>query len=90
METTDKQFNTEVPTPSNGPERLISNIQKNFELAKARHQDKMNRSTTHFKDARVTSCSGVLLRNGRAVCVAFPGKEKNQEINKSSEVTSWN
>jgi hypothetical protein len=49
-------------------EKVVENILKTKEL----HQAKMMRSAQQFRDARVTSCSGVLLRNGNAICVAFP------------------
>ena len=52
----------------------------------------MGRSHSQFKDARITSCSGVLLRNGQAVCVAFPNpnpKPADISANKSSETTSF-
>lgn len=48
-------------------------------------------STQEFKNARVTSCSGVLMRGGQAVAVAFPDQiPKNVDINamKSAETTS--
>ena len=37
------------------------------------HNDKLGKSNMNFKNTRVTSCSGVLLRNGKAVCLAFTG-----------------
>ena len=46
-------------------------VYENQERTKALHEDKMRNSAYPFKDARITSCSGVLLRNGKAVCVAF-------------------
>ena len=49
-------------------EKVVENILKTKEL----HQAKMMRSAQQFRDARVTSCSGVLLRKGNAICVAFP------------------
>jgi predicted house-cleaning NTP pyrophosphatase (Maf/HAM1 superfamily) len=68
-------------------QKIESNMRKYQELA----QTKMNRSAQQFKDARVVSCSQVLLRNGRAVCVAFPSNPKPANIaaNKSSETTSF-
>ena len=66
--------------PLNGQEALLQHrsiadrdakIQENAMRAQHLHQEKMARSTQQFKEARITSCSGVLLRNGKAVCVAF-------------------
>ena len=52
--------------------KLSENVVENLQKTKELHQAKMMRSAQQFRDARVTSCSGVLLRNGNAVCVAFP------------------
>ena len=54
------------------------------------HEKKMRGSAAEFRNARVTSCSGVLLQNGKAVCVAFPTRKKTVDINaqKSSETKS--
>ena len=37
----------------------------NLEKAKTEHEGKLNQSNTHFKNTRVTSCSGVLMKNGK-------------------------
>jgi len=62
-----------------------------LEKAKTEHEGKLNQSNTHFKNTRVTSCSGVLMKNGKAVCLAFKGQaSKPIDIakQKSSETTS--
>jgi hypothetical protein len=49
------------------------------------------RSDANFKQARVTSCSGVLMKNGHAVCLAFDNpnpKPVNIAAMKSAETTS--
>lgn len=49
------------------------------------------RSDANFKQARVTSCSGVLMKNGHAVCLAFDNpnpKPVNIAAMKSGETTS--
>ena len=40
------------------------------------HEDKVERSSPEFKDARVTSCSSVFMRNGQAVAMAFKTAKK--------------
>lgn len=55
------------------------------------HFNKTQNSAAEFKNARVTSCSGVLMKSGQAVAVAFPNPiPKNVDLNamKSSETTS--
>lgn len=55
------------------------------------HMQKTANSAAEFKNARVTSCSGVLMRGGQAVAVAFADQRpKNVDLNamKSSETTS--
>ena len=46
----------------------------------------------NFKNARVTSTKAVLMKNGQAVCLAFPNpnqKPVDPKMNKSSETTSY-
>ena len=54
------------------------------------HEDKMAKSNTNFKNARVTSGSAVLMQNGKHVCVAFKGQTKptDNRANRSSERSS--
>lgn len=55
------------------------------------HFNKTQNSTQEFKNARVTSCSGVLMRGGHAVAVAFPNpivKAADLNAMKSAETTS--
>ena len=47
------------------------NIIRNIEKAQALHTDKLNKSNVNFKNTRVTSCSGVLMKNGKAVAMTF-------------------
>ena len=47
------------------------NIMKNIEKAQALHTEKLNKSNVNFKNTRVTSCSGVLMKNGKAVAMTF-------------------
>ena len=47
------------------------NILGNIEKAQALHNEKLNKSNVNFKNTRVTSCSGVLMKNGKAVAMAF-------------------
>mgnify|MGYP001092652685 CR=1 FL=1 len=55
------------------------------------HLNKTQKSCSEFKNARVTSCSGVLMRGGHSVALAFPSTNpKPIDINamKSSETVS--
>jgi hypothetical protein len=36
------------------------------------HKAKTEKSNENFKNARVTSCSGVLMKNGKSVALSFP------------------
>ena len=56
------------------------------------HMAKTQNSMKEFKNARVTSCSGVLARSGQTVALAFPmTNSKVVDLNalKSSETTSF-
>ena len=49
-------------------------------------------SNQNFKNTRVTSSKAVLMKNGQAVCVAFPNpnpKPVDSNKNRSSETTSF-
>ena len=49
-------------------------------------------SNQNFKNTRVTSSKAVLMKNGQAVCVAFPNpnpKPVDSKKNRSSETTSF-
>merc|ERR1712195_109135 len=66
-------------------------IFENLEKAKDEHANKLGQSNSHFRNTRVTSCSGVLMKNGKAVCLAFKGQApKPVDISKqkSAETTS--
>ncbi len=58
------------------PEERERNIMANYIKYKELSDVKLNKSSEQFKDAKVVSCSHVLLGNGRAVCVAFPQIER--------------
>lgn len=68
-----------------------SHVQDRISKQQELHFNKTQNSTAEFKNARVTSCSGVLMRSGQTVAVAFPNPiPRNIDINamKSSETTS--
>ena len=69
-------------------QRVIQNIQN----AQALHNEKLNKSNVNFKNTRVTSCSGVLMKNGKAVAMTFkqPAKcyQKEGDPLRSSETAS--
>jgi len=46
-------------------------IHMNIERNRALHNEKLNKSNANFKNTRVTSCSGVLMKNGKAVAMCF-------------------
>jgi hypothetical protein len=49
-------------------------------------------SNVNFKNARVTTSRAVLMKNGQAVCLAFPNpntKPADPSKNRSSETTSF-
>lgn len=55
------------------------------------HKAKTEKSNENFKNARVTSCSGVLMKNGKSVALSFPSANpKPIDISalKSAETTS--
>jgi len=73
------------------PEERESKIFDNLENAKKTHAEKLDKSNMHFKNTRVTSCSGVLMKSGKAICVAFNnGAQKPIDMAqyKSSETTA--
>ena len=53
------------------PEEREAKIYDNLQRGQEEHKSKIAKTTQQFKDTRVTSCSGVLMKNGKAVCVAF-------------------
>ncbi len=59
-------------------------------------QKKMTESTPFFRTTRVQTCSHVMMKNGRAIAVAFPLEKtgwKNPNaygnVKRSSETDSW-
>ena len=68
--------------------KLADRLQRQKDL----HMNKTQNSTSEFKNARVTSCSGVLMRGGRTVAMAFEDQNpKAVDLSKmkSSETTSF-
>ena len=66
-------------------------VYDNLRRAEELHASKMQKSDVNFKEARITSCSGVLMKNGHAVCLAFPNESPKPidiTVLKSSETTS--
>ena len=67
-------------------------VLENIEKAKELHNEKLNKSNANFKNTRVTSCSGVLMKNGKAVAMTFkqPPKcyQKEGDPLRSSETKS--
>ncbi len=49
-------------------ERVAETLKKQKEL----HFNKTQNSYSAFQNTRVTSCSGVLMKNGHSVAMAFP------------------
>ncbi len=68
-----------------------SKIYENMAKTQDLHAQKTQKSNTNFQNAKITSCSGVLMKNGHAVCLAFaPTNPKPIDIAamKSSETVS--
>lgn len=66
-------------------------VHENLRRAEELHASKTQKSDVNFKEARITSCSGVLMKNGHAVCLAFPNespKPIDPTVFKSGETTS--
>lgn len=54
------------------------------------HQSKINSSADLFKNTRVTSCSQVLQKNGKAVCLAFNNcAPKTSEEKQTTDLVSF-
>jgi len=68
-------------------QQVLDRLSRQKEL----HFNKTQNSYSEFKNARVTSCSGVLMRSGHTVALAFPNPNpKPVDVNamKSAETTS--
>lgn len=73
-------------------ETADSKVQQRLQRQQELHMNKTQNSTAEFKNARVTSCSGVLMRGGRTVALAFEDlnpKPVDLSKMKSSETTSF-
>ena len=52
---------------SNIKEMLANRLSKDIE----EHDSKIQKSASMFKNTRITSCSRVLLKNGKSICMGF-------------------
>ena len=68
----------------------ISKIKENEDKMTTIHFEKSQRSNAFFKDAKITSCSQILVKNGQAVAVAFKTspRPKDHSLDKSPEKLS--
>ena len=74
------------------PDEVALRVQENNYKAAEIHMAKTMMSNQNFKNTRVTSSKAVLMKNGQAVCVAFPNpnpKPVDSKKNRSSETTSF-
>ena len=74
------------------PDEVALRVQENNNKAAEIHMAKTMMSNQNFKNTRVTSSKAVLMKNGQAVCVAFPNpnpKPVDSKKNRSSETTSF-
>lgn len=72
------------------PEELQASVYNNISKAQAEHQSKLAASNAQFQNTRITTGKSVLMKNGKAVALAFPQITKAGDPNKnrSSETTS--
>jgi hypothetical protein len=95
----DKQSNTHARNDTN---KLSTNQSESLLKQRTLHdrqsymEKKMTESTPFFRTTRVQTCSHVMMKNGRAIAVAFPLEKtgwKNPNaygnVKRSSEVDSW-
>ena len=78
--------------PKRNPEEIKAKVIENINKQNELHMAKAAMSNQNFKNARVTSTKAVLMKNGQAVCLAFPNpnqKPVDPKMNKSSETTSY-
>ena len=68
----------------------MSRIKDNEDRMTTIHLEKSQRSNVFFKDAKITSCSQVLVKNGQAVAVAFKTspRPKDHSLDRSPEKLS--
>lgn len=95
----DKQSNTHARNDTNKlsthqSESLLK--QRTLHDRQSYMEKKMTESTPFFRTTRVQTCSHVMMKNGRAIAVAFPLEKtgwKNPNaygnVKRSSEVDSW-
>ena len=62
-------------------------IRDNQENITTIHREKAQNSSPFYKDAKITTCSSVLMKNGQAVAVAFKmsPRAKDNSLNRSLE-----
>lgn len=86
----------------NDTQKLNTNQSENLLKQRTLHdresymEKKMTESTPFFRTTRVQTCSHVMMKNGRAIAVAFPLEKtgwKNPNaygnVKRSSETESW-
>ena len=95
----DRQSNTHARNDtnllnSNQSERLLK--ERTLHDRQSYMEKKMTESTPFFRTTRVQTCSHVMMKNGRAIAVAFPLEKtgwKNPNaygnVKRSSETESW-
>jgi len=54
------------------PEEIAAKVSENNNKAQQLHMAKTMMSNKNFQNTRVTSTKAILMKNGQAVCVAFP------------------
>ena len=62
---------TAARAQSNQNETRASKIYQNMQNTHELHAQKTQKSNANFQNARITSCSGVLMKNGHAVALCF-------------------
>ena len=74
------------------PDELYAKVQENQQKAMDLHMAKTQMSNVEFKNTRVTTGKQILVKNGKAVAMAFPSlnqKPVDTTKQKSSETTSF-
>ena len=75
-------------SPEERDAMVYSNIQKQKDL----HNKKISKTAKDFQNTRVTSCGGILMKNGKAVALGFGGQSPKPidiAAKRSSETTSF-
>lgn len=92
----DRQRNNQTSTDNLGETANEERMKRTLHDLDAYKVKKLEESSPFFKTARVQTCSHVMMRNGKAIAVAFPlektgWKNPNSYGNakRSSETDSW-